>query len=163
MTKNLSWEEAMAVLKAHEKAELDVDYEATIATLADNPVYELPTLGLKFEGAEAVHEFYRRTLPYFAKLDVYADMRVHALSEDGHTVAREAYPYVVVDGKKVQCNYSALIVVEDGKIKSERLYVDPVFGAYFADSLGEDFEKLPGVTVMPWLQHQRSEQALTTA
>lgn len=163
VSKQLTWDEAEAVLKAHEKAEMDVDYDATIATIVDDPVYELPTLGYMLEGAEAVHEFYRRTLPYFAKFDVYADVRVHALSKDGTVLAREAYPYITVDGEKVQCNYSTIVVLEGDKIKSERLYVDPVFGSYFAESLGEDFEQVPGVIVMPWLKHQREREALASA
>lgn len=155
----LTLEEVEAILRGHEKAEMDVDYDATIATLVDHPIYELPTVGYKLDGPEAVHEFYRRTLPFFAALDVYADKRVHALDDTGTVLCREAWPYVTIDGEKVQCNYSTVVVVEDGKIKSERLYVDPLFGSLFVEALGEDFDQIPGVERLPWLEKMKAGTA----
>src|SRR5262245_41569311 len=55
--------EMEAVLLAHEKGELEEDLDATMATLVDNPHYELPTLGFAFDGYDAVREAYSRIMP----------------------------------------------------------------------------------------------------
>ncbi|PPJ08904.1 hypothetical protein C5E44_28480, partial [Nocardia nova] len=62
MENKLSLAQMEELLAIHEMAEFNVDLDATMATLVDNPVYELPTLGWHIEGQEAVRETYRRLL-----------------------------------------------------------------------------------------------------
>ena len=61
--KQLDKKQMEEILLAHEVAELEMDIDATMATLAPNPHYELATLGLAVDGSDAVRETYRRILP----------------------------------------------------------------------------------------------------
>jgi hypothetical protein len=150
-------EEIEALLLAHETAEIQNDLEGTVATLADNPQYELPTVGWKLEGLEAVREFYKRTLGPMNERAVSARKRVHGIAPN--TLCREAHLTLVLDGEEVVCNYSAVIVLDGDRIAGERLYTDPFLAGIFADALGDDFGDVPGVSRLPWAQYADRKQA----
>ena len=133
-----------ALLAAHETAEFEIDLDATMATLVDNPVYELPTLGWHIEGREAVRETYNRMLPGGDKRNIWADKRVHAISED--TLCREAYVYFDTDEGRVTGRYMAVIVFQGNRILGERMYMDTAFAKVMAEILGPDFGDVPGVS-----------------
>lgn len=156
---NLTLEEIEKVLYAHEAVEAAVDLEGTMATVVDDPYYELPINGLQIAGREAVYELYRRTLPFFDKLEISAEKRVHGLAPN--TLCREAHVTVSVNGERVTGNYSVVIEVRDNLIAGERLYTDPFFARLFAESLGNDFINVPGVAKLPWAQYvERHPEAL---
>src|SRR5262245_33916153 len=77
----MTLDEMEALLARHEEAEFNMDVDATMATLVDNPVYELPGLGWHIAGQDAVRETYRRMLPGGESLNIWADKRVHALDD----------------------------------------------------------------------------------
>lgn len=146
--------EAEAVLAHHEAVELAVDIPGTLATLVDEPHYELPSIGYELRGMEAVKAWYERTLGYWAEREITAVKRVHAFSPESRSICREAHVRITIDGQVVHCNYSAVITIsEDGKISNERLYTDPYFASMHLPALGEDFADVPGVTPMPWFKH----------
>ncbi len=142
--KKLSLQEVEELLAAHEKAEFDLDLDATMATLVEHPVYELPSLGWHIEGWEAVRETYARMLPGTDKRNIWADKRVHALSEN--TLCREAYVYFDTENGRTTGQYFVIMEVEGDKISGERMYMDTSFATVMAEILGPDFGHVPGVS-----------------
>lgn len=143
MTKN----EMEEVLLAHEKGELEEDLDATMATLVQNPHYELPTLGYAFDGYDAVREAYSRIMPGTRTRNVAAKMRVHAI--DSNTLVREAHvSFNTRAGERVNGNYIVVMSFdpEQKLISGERMYMDTNFAAMMSENLGPDFKDVPGVT-----------------
>lgn len=132
------------LLALHEKAEFDMDLDATMATLVENPVYELPTMGWRIEGHDAVLETYKRMLPGSERVNTWADRRVHAVSEN--ELCREAYVYFDTPDGRVTGQYFAVMAFEGDKIKGERMYMDTSFCASMTEILGADFGDIPGVS-----------------
>lgn len=146
MTKELTFDEMMEILIAHEKAELEVNLEATMDTLAANPHYELPALGWSIDGYEGVYELYRRTLPGAAKWNISAEARQYLHGDN--TLSREAYvSFDNIEGKRATCLYHVKVIFDPElrKIAGERLYTGNLFAEVMAHDLGEDFDKVPGV------------------
>ncbi|HJQ05469.1 MAG TPA: hypothetical protein VJ872_08505 [Nocardioides sp.] len=135
------------ILLEHEIAELEQDVPRTMATLVDNPQYELPTLGFAIRGTEAVTETYRRIMRTVVERDIAAEMRVHAVA--ANTLIREAVVSMnLADGTRVSGTYNVIMGFdpEQRKITGERMYMDTNFAAYMTEQLGEDFDQVPGVT-----------------
>jgi hypothetical protein len=141
---NMTLDEMEALLARHEEAEFALDLDATMATLGDNPVYELPALGWHIEGQEAVREMYRRMLPGGEDLNMWAEKRVHAL--DDSSLCREAYVYWDGPDGRTTGRYMAVIAFEDDRIAGERLYMCDRFAIAMAGVLGADFGDVPGVS-----------------
>jgi hypothetical protein len=135
------------ILLAHEVAELEMDLEATMATLAPNPHYELATLGWAVDGSPAVCETYKRILPGAQRWDVAAEKRVHAVADN--TLIREAYvSFNTAEGDRVNGLY-LVVMAFDPELKlisGERMYMDPLFARMLSTDLGDDFADLPGVS-----------------
>lgn len=147
MAKELTIDEMMEIIIAHEKAELEVDLEATMDTLVPNPHYELPVQGWSIDGRDAVYELYSRILPGADKWNISAEARQYLYGEN--TVAREAYvSFDNLEGKRVTCLYHAKIILDPElhKIAGERLYMGNLFAELMAHDIGEGFEKVPGVS-----------------
>lgn len=138
-------EQLEKVLHGHEEAEFRCDLDGTMDTVCANPVYEFPGLGLRVEGRDAVRETYRRLLPFPEKLNVAADMRLHAVAPN--QLCREAYiSWDTDDGGRETGQYMAILSVdEEGKIAGERMYSDAIYTEALKRLLGEDFKDLPGV------------------
>lgn len=144
----LSRKQMEAILLTHEIAELESDVEATLATLAENPHYEIAMLGLAVDGIDAVRELYKRILPK-GNQDVAAKARVHAMAKN--TLVREAVmSFNNTQGERVTGLYIVVMEFdpETGLISGERMYADPNFGGMMAEQIGEDFVNFPGVSVI---------------
>lgn len=145
MTTKLTLPEMEELLALHEKAEFEMDIDATMATLVENPAYELPSIGWYILGREAVFETYQRMLRGSDIRNVWADKRVHAISDS--TLCREAYVYFDTAGGRVTGQYFTVIEFEDDKIRGERMYTDAAWSSELGLMLGgEDFGKVPGVS-----------------
>lgn len=143
----LTKQEMEAILLTHEIAELEMDLDATMATLVPDPQYELATLGWAIRGRDAVRETYTRIMSYVVERDVAAEKRVHAVASN--TLLRESYvSFDLADGTRVTGLY--LVVMSfDPELKlitGERMYMDPVFAEMMAEQLGDDFGEVPGVS-----------------
>ncbi|NKY42605.1 hypothetical protein HGB45_04295 [Nocardia cerradoensis] len=135
------------VLLAHEIAELEQDVEATMATLAPNPHYELAFVGLAVDGEDAVRETYRRILSGNQGRDVAAEARVYGVA--ANTLMREAHmTFTTRQGERVNGLYLVVMSFdpETKLICGERMYTDPLVGEMMTEQLGANFESLPGVT-----------------
>lgn len=144
--RELTKKEMEEILLVHEIAELEMDVEATMATLAPNPHYELASLGWAIDGEDAVRETYRRILPNRGR-DVAAEKRVHAMA--ANTLLREAFmSFNSLEGERLTGLYLVVMAFDPElkKISGERMYMDPNFGKMMAENLGPDFGGLPGVS-----------------
>jgi hypothetical protein len=77
------------ILLAHEKAELEMDIEAMMATVSPDCRWEFPSDGLVAIGVEAVREHYRRVLPGAQQWNVAAEKRVYTAGPNA--LIREAW------------------------------------------------------------------------
>lgn len=144
---DLTLDEMEALLHKHEEYELNYDFDGTISTLTQNPQYELPSLGWKIEGRDAVTELYRRMLPGGLRRAMWAEKRVHAVAPN--TLAREAFcTFNTPEGRRVTGQYMAVIAYDPDEklIIGERLYMDLAFAQSMARELGPDFGDIPGVS-----------------
>lgn len=144
MGTTLNLQQMEDLLAAHEMAEFTVDLDATMATLVDNPLYELPTLGWRIEGQHAVRETYKRLLEGGEVQNLWADKRVHATSPS--SLSREAYVYIDTPEGRVTGQYCVVLDFEGDKIAGERMYMDTTFAKAMESILGPDFGDIPGVT-----------------
>jgi hypothetical protein len=147
MTKELDRNQMEEILIAHEKAELEGDLEATLATLTPEPQYELASLGWAINGMNAVRETYQRILPGAQKWDIAAEARGYTWGEN--TLVREAHvSFNTVDGERVTGLYMVVMAFDPElkRISGERMYMDPLFAKLMATDLGADFGDLPGVS-----------------
>lgn len=135
------------ILLEHEIAELEMDVDRTMATLTDDPQYELPALNLAIRGTDAVRETYKRIMRYVVDRDIAAEMRVHAVA--ANTLIREAcVSFNLADGSRVTGLYIVVMSfdAEQKKITGERMFMDTAFATYMSEQLGDDFADVPGVT-----------------
>ena len=58
MRERTNLEALVANAKRHAQAEAEGDLATTLATLEDDPVYELPTVGIAFRGKDAARIYY---------------------------------------------------------------------------------------------------------
>ena len=141
----LTLQQMEELLAVHEEAEFNMDLDATLVTLVDNPVYELPSIGWHIEGKEAVRETYVRMMAGSDIKNVWADKRTHAISDT--ELCREAYVYFdTAGGRRVTGQYFVIIEFADGKILGERMYMDTSFATAMTEILGPDFGDIPGVS-----------------
>lgn len=140
----MTLQEMEELLQVHEMAEFQLDLDATMATLVDNPVYEFPSIGWHIEGRGAVRETYSRLLFGGDERNIWADKRVHAIDET--TLCREAYVYFDTAEGRATGRYMAVIIFENRRILGERMYMDTAFSKAVNEILGPDFGEIPGVS-----------------
>ncbi|MBP3086580.1 hypothetical protein [Mycolicibacterium fortuitum] len=134
------------LLSIHEMAEFNLDIDATMATLVDNPIYEFPALNWHIEGRPAVEETYRRMLHGGDVRNFWADKRTHAITPTGSLI-REAWVYFDDnDGVRTTGSYNVVMDFEGDKISAERMFMDAGFAKTMAAVLGPDFGDVPGVS-----------------
>lgn len=146
MATTLTLAEMEELLAVHEQAEFNLDLDGTMATLIDNPRYELPGLGWYIEGQEAVRELYRRLLHAGDVHNLWADKRVHATSPSSLT--REAWVYFDTPEGRTTGQYFVAMDFEGDKIAGERMYMCDRYAAMMGEALGADFGDIPGVQRM---------------
>lgn len=144
---SLSLEQMHELLVRHETAEFNNDLDAVMATLVDDPQYELPTLGWHIHGVEGVRELYRRMLNGADERNVWSERRVEAVSADDNALIRDAYVYFdTADGQRVTSRYSTAITFDGDLILGERMFMDIPFAKVMGEILGPDFGDVPGVS-----------------
>lgn len=141
-TTKLTLEQMEELLIAHETAEFNMDLDGVMATLVEHPVFEMPAVGLQIEGYEAVREMYRRFLAGGDRMNIWADRRVHAVSDN--ELVREAYVYFDTPEGRVTGQYCVVLTFEGDKLLGEKFYMDVTFAKAMSEALG-DILDLPGV------------------
>lgn len=111
----------VAVSRAHAAAEAACDIEATMATLDDDPTYELQPAGLVLRGRDFARSYYEH---FFANclphITGYA-LRSEWIADGG--VLQEYTLHVNTDGTNVRHDIIGILVFgSDGTLAGERIY-----------------------------------------
>jgi hypothetical protein len=141
----LTVEEMLAITGAHLEAEGRIDVDATLDTMAENPWWEMCTLGVRVEGREAIREWYSRVLPGVMALLTDVRERVMTFGEN-YLVVEHLIDVNFPDGTNRTCPHIATFYFEDGKLLGERAYTDVHLAQVWSDVLGPEFMSLPGVS-----------------
>ncbi len=134
----------MATFLRHATAEAQLDVEATMATFAANPRWELEPLGLLMEGSAAIREFYRRTLASLNDCLEEAEQTALYAGVD-HLVTEYLIAARHPDGVVRPTKLLALFTFSGPEVTSERVYTDLGYAHLYAIALGSDFLQFPGV------------------
>jgi hypothetical protein len=128
-----------AALYRHGLMELERDLDGTMATVVDNPHYELVNVGWRLDGRAAVREMYRRM--YAGPQPLTTDGRVLGASPNSlcYEVSVRFEPEVVSRDLTV-------LTFEGDLVASEVFYTDPSFTKVMRQALGDDFGDVPGVS-----------------
>lgn len=147
IVEKMTVEEMDQILIVHEIAEFDNDIEAVMATLVEDPQYELPSMGWHIKGEHAVRELYKRWLGGADKRNIWAEKRIQAYSANGDAMVRDAFVFYDDDnGNRVTSRYSTAFSFENGLISGERMFMEPPFAKVMNDILGPDFGDVEGVS-----------------
>lgn len=114
-------ETLVAVAHAHAAAEGAGDMDATMATLVENPVYELQPIGLVLRGREAVREYYEYFFSDFSRRISGFALRSEWVTDEG--VGQEYQIFVKgPDGPRRFDIIGILTFGPNGLLSGERLY-----------------------------------------
>jgi hypothetical protein len=138
-------ERLIAIAHRHAAVEAAGDVEATMATLDDNPRYELLPTGIVFTGREAARTYYEHFFSTFQPTAVGAELRAEYVSDEG--LAQE---YVVTvrgpDGAKERFPLVSVLTFGETLLSGERVYGEDrflrlLFGPAYL--LGENISAAP--------------------
>lgn len=140
-----SVEELDRLLDIHARAEFALDYDATMDSVVDDPMYELHPQGLRINGRSAVREMYQRILPVYMANVRRPELRVKAYG-DNSVIAEYKFAIRQPDGGWLSAYRMGIVeFAEDGRVYSERDYQSPAMADMMTSALGEDFYDVPGV------------------
>jgi hypothetical protein len=129
---------------AHAQAERILSLADTMHTVSADPVYELHPAGYRLSGRTAVSEYYRRT--FHGYLDRIVDSQHRTTSFGDSYLVVEGVHTLRAHDEDLMCRSIAVLVVEDGLVSAERVYMDDAGWAVVAEALGDNFIDVPGVT-----------------
>lgn len=135
------------ILFAHGMAEMRFDVEEAMMTVVPEPHYEISVLNLAIDGREAVREMYRRLLAANRNRNLQIKVRVDSAGKN--TLMQEAYAsFDNGKGERVTGIYMTVVEFdpERKQIVGERMYGESVWTQLWAESLGDDFMNVPGVS-----------------
>jgi hypothetical protein len=128
----------VAVAHAHAAAEADGDIEQTMATLDEDPVYELQPMGLSLRGRAAARGYYEYFFAEFMPRISGYDLRSEWVTDEG--LGQE---YVIhVDNGDGSTTHHPIIGIltfgTGGKLSGERLYAsEELIRMMFGPVLGQ--------------------------
>jgi hypothetical protein len=119
-------ERLIALGHRHAAVEAAGDMEATMATLDDNPRYELLPTGIVFTGRDAARIYYEHFFSTFQPTAVGGELRAEYVSDEG--LAQE---YVITvrgpDGVKERFPIVSVLTFGQGLLSGERVYGEDRF------------------------------------
>ena len=117
----LSTDELIAMAHAHAAAEAEDDYDTVMATLEDDPVYELQPMGVAFRGREAAKVYYDYFFGTVKPMIAGYDLRNEWANENG--VAQEyVIHFELPNGTKESHAVMAVLTFGTTALSGERLY-----------------------------------------
>ena len=117
----LSREEMIAIAHAHSAAEADGNLEATLATLDDDPVYELQPVGLTFSGRAAVLTYYEYFFKSFMPRTIGSRRRGEWVGDDAVTEEYEI-DLTMPDGNVEHHSIIGILVFGQKGLAGERVW-----------------------------------------
>ena len=134
----------LALLDAHAEAERRFDLEATMRTLAPDPVFEWHPEGRRIRGPEAVRRMYQSFLTSWRELDASGRISFAAPRGEWFSDAariREEVALLRGDDGVVRAHFFVVVVhVADDGVLGERTYASPELLRVF---LGEHYLTVP--------------------
>jgi hypothetical protein len=112
----------IAVAHAHAAAEAEGDIEETMATLDDDPVYELQPMGLALRGRGAAREYYEHFFAEFMPRIFGYDLRSEWVTDEG---LGQEYVIHVDNGEGGTTHHPIIGILTFGagaRLSGERLY-----------------------------------------
>ncbi len=111
----------IAVAKRHAEAEAKSDLATTLATLEDDPVYELATLGLSFRGKHAARSYYEH---FFGTFQPWiSDFELLNQWETQEGLGEEYWIHLALpDGTRERHRIIGILVFGETRLAGERLY-----------------------------------------
>jgi hypothetical protein len=117
----LSTEELIAIAHKHAAAEAEDDYDTVMATLDDDPVYELQPKGVAFRGRDAARVYYDYFFGTVKPMIAGYDLRNEWANDQG--VAQEyVIHFALPDGTKESHPVLAILTFGERALSGERLY-----------------------------------------
>ena len=120
MSEPFSVEDMHALGSHHAAVEAAGDMEATLATLVDDPVYELLPVGLRMQGREQVRRYYEHLIGWFIPHTRGYELIEEWASES--SVAQEYRIQVEVDGAVEEHRVVGILYREGRLLGGERVY-----------------------------------------
>ena len=147
MPTELSREEMLAKVDEHGLHEAAFEWEATLATMGDTPVYLYYPWRLRCSDAEAITEAWVRlfSFPWFdpsrrtepSTLDVYVN--------DDSVLRIRNFTFVGDDGRPRRTTMASRFSFEGPLLTTESVFFDAAMIEYMDSRFGADFRALPGV------------------
>ncbi|MCJ0902447.1 nuclear transport factor 2 family protein [Rhodococcus sp. ARC_M6] len=131
-------QELVEVALAHTVAEAAGDLEATLATLDDDPVYELQPIGRAMRGSDKARRFYEHFFANFKPLVEGRELRSQWVTDDG--VGQEYTLWLrLPDGSTERHDIIGVLTFgENAKLSGERVYTsDLLLSRMFGPLLDE--------------------------
>ncbi|HEY8121867.1 MAG TPA: hypothetical protein VII78_11165 [Myxococcota bacterium] len=114
-------EALVAVAKRHARAEAEGDLATTLATLEDDPVYELATLGISFRGKLAARTYYEHFFGTFQPWIAGFELVNQWASDEG--LGEEYWLDLALPGAaRERHRIIGILVFGETKLAGERLY-----------------------------------------
>jgi len=105
----------------HARLEAQGDLEGTMATLADDPIYELWPIGLQMRGEAQVRRYYEHLLGIFVPMTVGYQLLDEWVNE--RSVAQEYRIELDVDGSNESHRVVGILHREEGRLlRGERVF-----------------------------------------
>jgi hypothetical protein len=133
----------VAVAHAHAAAEAAGDFAATMATLDDDPVYELQPMGVALRGREMAERYYEHFFAVVMPTIASYRLRSEWVTDEG--VGQE-YELTVAgpDGDRRHAVIGILTFGDDSRLSGERLYASSELLRLFFGPLLDEAVPLDG-------------------
>ncbi|HVM68025.1 MAG TPA: hypothetical protein VMU14_24320 [Acidimicrobiales bacterium] len=112
----------VAVAHAHAQAEADGDLATTLATLEDDPVYELQPIGRVLRGIDLAKRYYEHFFTTFQPLIADYAMRAEWLNDDGLLQEYTIWTTTGDGGAVERHDLIGILTFGTTKLSGERLY-----------------------------------------
>ena len=117
----LTTEQLIDIAHAHAQAEAEDDFETTMATLEDDPVYELQPMGVAFRGRDAAKVYYDHFFANVKPIIAGYDLRGEWANDQG--VAQEyVIHFRLADGTEESHPVMSILTFGKTALSGERLY-----------------------------------------
>jgi SnoaL-like protein len=138
-----SLEAMVDVAHAHAAAEEAGDLEATMATLDDDPVYELQPMGVVIRGRDQARRYYEHFFAVVMPMMIGYRLRSEWVTDEG--VGQE-YELMMAgdDGPRRHAIIGILTFGREGRLSGERLYASDELLELFFGPLLDDAAPLDG-------------------
>ncbi len=142
----------LELAQEHEKAEISLDLDWTMATLVAHPIYYWFPHRLKIEGPVAVREMYRRLGPVTKQMEKAindGNRNVYFMTFGENQLAAEIdFDYRFDDGSTKKIRIAAFLPFEGEKMVGETQYVDADLARVLDKLFDREFRSLPGVSLI---------------